>query len=70
MILTLLISFSIYSCKTRTVLVPVGDAKVVQQLENGNYEVTQAFILWVFDLKAQCDMLKLEVKKLRELIEK
>jgi hypothetical protein len=50
--------------------VPVGDAKIVQRLDNGNYEVTSAFIIWVFDLKAECDILKLEVKKLRELIER
>lgn len=71
MILTLLIVFYLVNgCRTETVLVPVGDAKIVQRLDNGNYEVTSAFIIWVFDLKAECDILKLEVKKLRELIER
>jgi len=60
----------VINCRTEIILIPVDEAKIVQQLENGNYEVTPAFIIWVFDLKVECDTLKLEVKKLREIIEK
>ena len=70
MLMLLMLCFWVINCRTEIILIPVGDAKIVQQLENGNYEVTPAFIIWVFDLKAERDTLKLEIKKLREIIEK
>lgn len=40
------------------------------QLENMNYEVTPAFLLWAYDLKAENDILKLEIKRYKELLER
>lgn len=68
--LILLIFFSIYNCKTKLIPIPIGDSKVIQRLDNGNWEVTPAFILKFNELQSENNMLKLEVKKLRELLEK
>jgi hypothetical protein len=57
------------SCTTKTEIVLVGEARVVQKLENGNFEVTPATILEIARLKGENNMLQLEVKKLHELIE-
>lgn len=61
--------FSAISCKPDPELIPVGEARVVARLPNGNFEVTPAFILWVNDLRSENALLKLEIAKLKELIE-
>jgi len=57
--------FSATTCKTKPpVLIPIGEARVVAKLPNGNFEVTPAFIV---EFKARGDeikFLKLEIKKL------
>lgn len=57
-ILTLLIVFSINSCRGEPILIPLGDARVIGQLENGNYEVTSAFILEYYKIKKELEELK------------
>ena len=57
-------------CKVDPQLIPVGDARVIQVLDNGNYEVTPAFIIWAFDIKSENDILKLEIKRYKELLER
>ena len=62
-ILIILISiFVLESCKTRVELVPIGEAKVVGRLENGNWEVTPAFLAWVGELKAEVERLRKQIK--------
>ncbi len=62
-ILILLISIlSLENCKPKVELFPVGDAKVVRQLENGNYEVTPAFLIWVGELRQEVERLKKECR--------
>jgi len=34
-------------------LIPIGEAKVIGQLENGNYEVTPAFIFEYWKMKKE-----------------
>ena len=59
--------FSATSCKPKPpVLVPVGDARVVSKLANGNFEVTPAFVLEFKYYKGQAELLTLELKKCRE----
>lgn len=66
----LMLSFLGNNCTTKTEIVLVGEARVVQQLENGNFEVTPATILEIARLKAVEKRMELEIKKLHELIEK
>ena len=62
-----LISLFTSTCHKRdVVLLPVGEAEVVQQLENGNYEVTKAFVILTYDLAYQVKKLELELEKCRE----
>ena len=69
--LTLLILFFLAnSCTPKTEIVLIGEARVVQQLENGNFEVTPAVILEIAKLKGEVKRMELEIKKLHELIEK
>lgn len=66
-ILISLLSLSIGGCKkTEIELVPVGDARVIQKLENGNFEVTPAFVLKLLELAKEVKQLKLELEKCRE----
>jgi len=58
------------NCTPKTEIVLVGEARVVQKLPNGNFEVTPAVILEIARLKGENERLELEVKKLHELIEK
>ena len=63
---TLIISTAILSleaCRERVELVPTGGARVVQRLENGNYEVTPEFLVWTGRLRQEIERLK---KKLGE----
>jgi len=39
-------------------------------MEDGNFIVTPAFIIWAYDLKAERDLLQLELKRCHELLEK
>ena len=70
--LTLLITcFLVNNChKPNPQLIPVEDARVLEKIEDGNFIVTPAFILWAYELKAERDLLQLELKKCRELLEK
>ena len=66
-LILLTLFFSATNCrKPEPVLVPIGDAKVVVQLPNGNWEVTPAFILEFGAYKGQVAILTLELKKCRE----
>ena len=66
-ILISLISLSVSTCKKpEPVLIPIGDARVVQKLPNGNFEVTPAFVKMTWDLAFKVKKLELELKKERE----
>jgi len=63
--------FSATSCKTKPpVLIPIGDARVVAKLPNGNFEVTPAFIVEFKVRGDEISILKLEIKKLEAKGEK
>lgn len=53
------------SCRTKTELVPIGDAVIVRQLPNGNYEVTPAFIQKTFKALERNKQLKKELDDCR-----
>lgn len=68
MLLTLL--FSAISCsKPKPQLIAIGDAHVIQKLDNGNWEVTPAFVIKFAEMKWEIDVLKLQIEELREIIE-
>ena len=71
-ILTLsMLFFSATTCKTKPpVLIPIGDARVVAKLPNGNFEVTPAFIMEFKTRGDEIFILKLEIKKLETKGEK
>ena len=70
MILIVSILFFLINCqKPEPLLKPINEARVVQRLENGNFEVTPAFILWAYNMKGQIELLELELKKCRELLD-
>lgn len=54
---------SLESCKKQVELVPIGEARVVRMLDNGNYEVTPAFLIWVGELRAEIEKLREELTK-------
>jgi len=43
------------TCRMRTRLVPIGEARIVQKLPNGNYEVTPAFVWHFYLMKKELD---------------
>lgn len=62
--LILLISISsLESCKPKPELIPVGEARVIGMLPNGNWEVTPAFLIWVADLKKALEECRKEKEK-------
>lgn len=67
MILISSICLLVNTCKKpEPVLIPIGDAKVVQKLPNGNFEVTPAFVKVVWGLAYKVKRLELELAKERE----
>lgn len=59
--------FSANSCRTKEIVfVPIGDAKVVSKLPNGNFEVTPAFLMKFNEYRSQVELLTLELKKCQE----
>ena len=58
-----LILFSV-SCKTKIVTLPIGDeAYPIKQLENGNYEVTQGYVIKHVAMMAEIRILKERLKE-------
>ena len=58
MLILLISIFALESCRKQVELIPIGEARVVGQLPNGNYEVTPAFLIWVGEMKAELERLK------------
>lgn len=67
-ILILLIgsSANITCRKTQIELIPIGADRVIGKLENGNLEVTPAFVIKKHYLEYKVKRLKLELEKCRE----
>lgn len=66
-ILIVSISLFLSSCKKpEPRLIAVGDARVVQKLKNGNFEVTPAFVKMTWELAFKVNKLGLELAKCRE----
>ena len=61
--------FSASDCTPKNQIVLIGEAHIVRQLENGNFEVTPAVIAEIAKLQNQVTMQRLEIEKLREIIE-
>ena len=58
---------SLTSCKRpEPVLIPVGEVEVIRRLDNGNWEVTPALIVRLFDLKWEVKILKARIKELEK----
>lgn len=67
--LILLISLSIASCReSNVILVPVGDVKVIGELENGNWEVSEGFIQKFYWLQIENENLKEKVALYEKLL--
>lgn len=61
------LSLSISGCKRpEPELIPIGDVRVIQKLESGNFEVTAAFVLKLLELAKEVRQLELELEKCRE----
>lgn len=66
-ILILLIALLVSTCsKPVPELIPIGDAKVIAKLENGNFEVTPAFVKTFRELAVKVRLLELKLEKCRE----
>ena len=58
--------FSATTCKTKPpVLIPIGEARVVTKLPNGNFEVTPAFIIEFKMRGDKIEFLELRIKELK-----
>lgn len=53
------------SCHPKVELITVGEALIIQQLENGNYEVTQGFIDRTWKALNENEQLKRELADCR-----
>ncbi len=54
-----LILLSMMGCKPRIITLPIGDeAYPIRQLENGNYEVTQGYVIKHTAMMAEIKILK------------